>query len=55
MQCGAKMQPFVMLINGPDVIDLGHPKTAMFQAVDLLLPQQLRLICQEILPHDGST
>jgi len=55
MQCKAKTQPFVMLINGPDVIDPGHPKMAMFQVVDLPLPQQLRLICQEILPHGGST
>jgi len=55
MQCKAKMQPFVVLIDGPDVIDPGCPKTATFQVVDLLLPQQLRLICQEILLHDGST
>jgi len=43
-----------VLVNGPYVIDPGGPKMTTFQMVDLPLPQQVGLVCEEILLYDRS-
>jgi len=38
------MQPFIVLIDGPYVIDTSSPKAATLQTVDLALPQPVGLM-----------
>jgi len=46
------VQPLVVLVDGPDIIDLSCPEAAMLEAIGLSLFHKVWLVGSEILLHN---
>ena len=50
----AEPQPFVMLVNGPDIVDTGCPKTVVLELACLVLVNKVWFVRHKVGSYDTS-